>query len=463
MPVANVPSAPARSLRATVLTLTMAVFAAVVAFVTWELRAELRDQILNREAEALLSVAAMQFANSSAELAPLGLPDVPGELTDVALKTSKLRGVLGIRVFDAEKKFVEAVPWVWSEEPPPAADWARLAAGQPLARLHDEPVAALAGLVPDRAGPLLEAWVPLARAETHALAGAAQFWIDGGGVAAEFATLDRHLALQAGFAWLAGAIVIALALAWAFRRLAAANDALAARTDDLSRANRELVLAAKTSALGAVTAHLIHEIKNPIAGLEVFVASQAESGPRTEAGAEQVAASELTRRLRTMINDVVAVLHDEQHGTSFTLTCGEIAEHVLTQARSAASVSGVELKAEVSATVSLAGRRANLAGLVLRNLLQNAIEASPRGSVVRLIGRAAISGGVEFSVEDSGPGLAEAVRARVFQPLASTKPGGSGLGLAISQQLAQQAGGRLELARSDSHGTCFRLVLSADE
>jgi signal transduction histidine kinase len=38
--------------------------------------------------------------------------------------------------------------------------------------------------------------------------------------------------------------------------------------------------------------------------------------------------------------------------------------------------------------------------------------------------------------------------------------GGSGLGLALSQQLAQQAGGRLELVRSDPRGTCFRLVLS---
>jgi len=54
------------------------------------------------------------------------------------------------------------------------------------------------------------------------------------------------------------------------------------------------------------------------------------------------------------------------------------------------------------------------------------------------------------------------VRARLFQPCASSKPGGSGLGLALSHQLAQQAGGRLELARSDSRGTSFRLVLPAE-
>lgn len=463
MSAENLPSAPARSLRVTLVMLTLAVFAAVVAFVTWQLRGDLRAQVLQREAEALASVASMQLGNSAAELAKLGLTDVPGELADVALKTSKLRGVLGIRVFDVEKKLIEAAPWMWSEDAPPPADWVHLAANQPVVRLHAGPQPALAGLVTDTGVPLLEAWVPLARSDTRSLAGAAQFWIDGRGVATEFATLDRRLAVQAGLAWFAGAGVIALALGWAFRRLAAANNALAARTEDLSRANRELVLAAKTSALGAVTAHLIHEIKNPVAGLESFVASQAENGARGDAGAEQAAAKELTRRLRTMINDVVAVLHDEQHGTKFSLTCGEIAEHVLGQAAGAAKAAGVELTSDIGTTISMSGRRANLAGLVLRNLLQNAIEASLPGGVVKLGARALPDGEVELLVEDAGGGLVDSVRGRLFQPVASTKRGGSGLGLVLSQQLAQQAGGRIELVRSDSSGTCFRLVLSVGE
>ena len=459
MSSAATPLTPNRWLRVALLALTVAVFAAVVTFVTWQLRAALREQVLRREGEALASVAAMQLTNSAAELAKLGLTDAPGELSDVALKTAKLRGVFGILVFDAERHVIGGAPWVWSEEPPAAEDWSRLAAGQPIARLVSGPVPTLAGLVPEPAVQLLEAWVPLRRASNGALAGAAQFWIDGRGVAAELATLDRRLAEQAGLAWLAGAVVITLALAWAFRRLAAANEQLATRSEDLLQANRELVLTAKTSALGAVTAHLIHEIKNPIAGLEVFVANQAEQGTRADAGAEQIAASELTHRLRAMINDVVAVLRDEQHGAKFSLTCGEIAEHALGQARGAAVARGVELASQVDGGGALPGRRANLAGLVLRNLLQNATEASPRGGVVRLNGRATADGAMEFSVEDSGPGLADAVRARLFQPLTSTKPGGSGLGLVLSQQLAQKAGGRIELVRSDSRGTCFRLVL----
>ena len=457
------PQLPSSGRRAyfAVVALTLAVFAGVVAFVTLQLRSGLRQQILLREAETLSAVASMQLANEAAVLAEVGLADAPGELLAAVLKASKFRGVLAIRVFDAQKNFAGAVPLSMSDEAPRVEEWVE----RPHARLHPrEKLAALTGLVPESGAegpivPLLEAWVPLRRTEGEKVAGVAQFWIDGQVVAQEFSVVDQRLIAQAVLAWLAGAVVTATALAWAFRRLAASNRALEARTEDLQRANRELVLTAKTSALGAVTAHLIHEIKNPLAGLEVFVAGQADSGSRDETGREQAAATELTRRLRTMINDVVAVLRDEQHGAHFDLTCAEVVELALSRARPMANAAGVRLVADVSGEATVAGRRANLAGLVLRNLLQNAAEASPPAGIVRLVGRATESGGVEFLVEDAGRGLPDAVRARLFQPCTSSKEGGSGLGLALSQQLAQQAGGRIELVRSDAAGTCFRLFL----
>ncbi|MBI5768153.1 MAG: HAMP domain-containing histidine kinase [Verrucomicrobia bacterium] len=445
------------------LTLTLGVFAAVVAFVTWQTRARLQEQILAHEGAFVANVATMQLANSAAE----GNADTPGELLAAVLQTSKLRGVFLIRVFDRERQFEGGLPF-WSEAPPAETDWQRLAGGLPVTRLHRRdahtlpvdflPVAAASGADI----PVLEVWAPLRRAVGARLEGAAQFWMDGADLANEFSALDRRLATQAVLAWGAGALVIASALAWAFRRLAAASRELAARGEDLERANRELVLAAKTSALGAVTAHLIHEIKNPVAGLELFVASQAESAGGAESGAELAAASELTRRLRTMINDVVAVLRDEQHGGHFELSCADVVEIALAKVRSVAERRACRLELGEAHPAVLPGRRANLAALVLQNLLHNAAEASPANAAVRIGSRAAPDRQVEFYVEDQGGGLPPAVRARLFHPCVSSKPGGSGLGLAISQRLAQQAGGRLELLRSDERGTCFRLVLPVE-
>ncbi len=94
-------------------------------------------------------------------------------------------------------------------------------------------------------------------------------------------------------------------------------------------------------------------------------------------------------------------------------------------------------------------------------LLQNALEATPPGGRVELEVRADAACGWEILVRDTGPGVAEGVRGRLFEPCQSTKPGGNGLGLALSRQLAQRAGGQIELVSGAGPGACFRLSLAA--
>ena len=462
--VVNLPGV--RRARNVALSATLLVFAAVIIFVTLQLRAGLREQILRREGETLAAVASLQLSSSAVSLAELGVSDSAVELLSAVLQASKLRGVVAIRVFDASRQFVGAVPAILSDDAPSENDWFELQHNRSVTRI--KPRAALDELTSlptqpataDAILPLQESWVPLASAENVKLVGAAQFWIDGRTLATEFTALDRRLTIQAALAWLSGAFLISLAIVWAFRQLADAHAALQMRTDDLQRANRELALAAKTSALGAVTAHLIHGLKNPIAGLELLLAGRSQSDATTNQGEEWLAANDLAARLRSMVDDVVAVLRDEESEVQFELSCAEILQLALEKARSAAQTKSVKLASEVTGSGMLSGRRANLALLVLQNLLQNAIEASANGGGVRLSARAK-DFDVEFFVQDEGPGLPAAQRERLFQPCQSTKIGGSGLGLALSFQLARQAGGQLELIRSDSVGTIFRLHFSA--
>jgi signal transduction histidine kinase len=444
-----------------VLLLTVLVFAGAVVAVTLQLRTGLRDQTLRREASMLAAVTAMQLDNSIEEFGPLD--EVPEAIYFAVLKTSKLRGVSGFRIFDARQQPAGA----WGLSPAdglPAADtWQRLEQSEPFARMVFRRSAA--ETLEQALGPAaengVEAWVPLRSSQSPALLGAVEFWLDGKELAGDFADHDRRLWIQAAIAWLTGSAVIVVTLGWALRRLSATNRKLRARSEDLQRANRELMLAAKTSALGAVTAHLMHELKNPLAGLELIVAGQGERRSTTERGeGELAAASELTKRLRTMVNDVVGVLRDEQTGAEFELTPTEVAEIVMAKVKGEAIAKGIILDSVGASELILGGRRGNLATLVLRNLMQNAIEATPPGGRVRLTAGSSTDGGAEFTVEDSGGGLPETLHSRLFQPCVSTKPGGSGLGLALSYQLAQQAGGRLELLRSDGAGTVFRLRLA---
>ena len=467
MPAPDSPSptsSPGRAARIGVLALTVGVFAAVVLAVTLQLRAGLRDQVLRAQADVLVAVTTLQLDTTAVEVGSgVDLGEVPGALLVAVLKTAKYRGVLGVRVFDANRA-LNSSDGLLAELPAPAdSDWKNVSVGSPFARLRSGLATDEMFLVsPKSAGEVVEAWVPLRRSGNGKIFGAAQFWLDAENARAELGAHDIRLWKQAAVAWLLGSIVIVGGLGWAFRRLEGANQELRLRSEDLQRANRELVLSAKTSALGAVAAHLMHEIKNPLAGLESFVAGQADGIARADAGGELAAATELTRRLRTMVNDIVGVLRDEQTGAVFELTVAEIAEVATAKARPDAQARGVTLTVSAACDASISGRRANLATLVLRNLLQNGIEASPRAGTVRLSGRRAEGGAVEFLVEDGGGGLPPQVRERLFQPCQSSKPGGSGLGLALSYQLAQQAGGKLELVRSDARGTSFGLVLSPE-
>jgi signal transduction histidine kinase len=98
---------------------------------------------------------------------------------------------------------------------------------------------------------------------------------------------------------------------------------------------------------------------------------------------------------------------------------------------------------------------------VVLNLVLNALDASPRGGRVRLRLRGA-GGELELRVEDEGPGVAPALRERVFQPFFSTKPDApGGLGLAISRRIVEEAGGALRVEDVPGGGCCFAVRLAS--
>jgi signal transduction histidine kinase len=97
---------------------------------------------------------------------------------------------------------------------------------------------------------------------------------------------------------------------------------------------------------------------------------------------------------------------------------------------------------------------------IIVNLLSNAFRWTPEGGRIE-VELSAENGSVSVAVADTGPGIDEEERERIFRPFWSRDGGGTGLGLAIARELAVALGGRLVLDSTPGHGSRFVLVLPA--
>ncbi len=95
---------------------------------------------------------------------------------------------------------------------------------------------------------------------------------------------------------------------------------------------------------------------------------------------------------------------------------------------------------------------------VISNLLSNAFRWTPDGGAVEL-GLAQVDGTIRVGVADTGPGISEGDRERIFRPFWSLDHAGTGLGLAVASELASALGGSIELDSEPGRGSRFELVL----
>ncbi len=423
-----------------------------------------RQLILQRDADLLYATSLMEQLDAREENGNQSLRSDEQVGFDAAILASRLRGVMGIRFFTPSGKFKDAFP---ANIQPQALDAEPLVAVQsfkPHGRYRaDTPLSDVLIYLPafrtgrvDRV-PIVEVTVPLHRRDGTNLAGAAQFLIEGQTVVEEFRALDRHLAGLAGQTLLIAGVLLAGTLWLTFGQVERLNRELTERNERLLRANEELAMAAKTSAVGAVSAHLMHGLKNPLASLSDFVRSRSDA-PSPAEGDDWQDAINASRRMQALVEQTLEVLADTRGQPLYQLSTRELAESVRTHVAGTAAKGDVRLSLDIDADSPLSSRVANLLRLILINLIENAIEASPAGRSVRL-GLRIWAGKLEWTVADEGPGFPSHLRSRLFLPCKSTREGGSGIGLTLCKQLADHLGATLDLTEPATGGCVFRLRL----
>jgi signal transduction histidine kinase len=365
--------------------------------------------------------------------------------------------MLAIAVFDSDGATVEAVPATQLFVELPMEDYLRVQTGEPITRYH--PAFPLdqyfAGVAPgQRQAPVLEVILPMRSRGASAFLGFVRYFIDARPLSRELALIDQRINRQTVVTLAVGALLVAVVMAAAFFGLRRAQRATVESYERLTRANFELTLASKASAIGQITSHLIHGLQGPVAGLRAVVAAQepGASNPDWETAANY------TARMQSLIQETVALLGDANAHATYEFSGREMADTIRSRNQSAAAERDVRLEVGSGFPETLDSHRGSLLCLIACNLVQNAIAATAAGRRV-IVSLKKEGGAIVLMVGDEGCGIPESVRAQLFKPGRSGRPGGSGLGLAISRLLARQIGAEIVLVSTGPEGPVFSVTM----
>ncbi len=251
---------------------------------------------------------------------------------------------------------------------------------------------------------------------------------------------------------------------------------LAEQAAELEQARRAALGAARTKS--EFLANMSHEIRTPMNAILGFSEELAGELERTGATREADEALSTIRRnsehLLTLLNDILDLAKIEAGRMPVeSIPCSprEVVGEVIALLRPRATVKGLALDPEVAGSVpgAILSDPTRLRQILL-NLVGNAIKFTDSGAVrVRVTPEPGAESRLAFEVIDTGIGLDEEERERVFQPFsqgdASTtrRFGGTGLGLPISRRIAELLGGTISVASAPGRGSTFRVTIAAPE
>jgi two-component system, NtrC family, sensor kinase len=226
-------------------------------------------------------------------------------------------------------------------------------------------------------------------------------------------------------------------------------------TEALLAQSRELARAERLAAVGAVSAGLAHELRNPLAGIQM-ACTKLHRNLQHSAEAARVGAviAEIKRLNRLLTEQLEAARHEPESPTKVRLDTlvGDLL--VLTRYQ---APRGTRLVADIPEGIECVVPPAGLRQALL-NLLLNAIQVQDGGKQVTL-GARRQEGQLALWVDDEGPGFSEEMLRAGVRPFATSRAGGTGLGLAMVRRFTRDHGGELELTNREPCGARVTLYL----
>lgn len=243
--------------------------------------------------------------------------------------------------------------------------------------------------------------------------------------------------------------------------LRASNEELQAANEELRDTQEQLVRSERLAAIGQLAGGVGHELRNPLGAIKNAVyyirgkltaRELAEQEPRVMEFLDIV--DDEINASNKIINDLLGFSRVGKPAVTSTVASKVIKD---TLAR-VAIPENIELNENLGSDAMEITVDPGQIQQVLINVITNAVQAMPEGGRLT-VGTREKKGFQEIDITDTGGGIADEVKGKIFEPLFTTRAKGIGLGLAVSKSIIDRHGGQIEVKSAAGKGTTFTIRL----
>jgi signal transduction histidine kinase len=234
---------------------------------------------------------------------------------------------------------------------------------------------------------------------------------------------------------------------------------IATRTEELKETHDRLLKAERFAAIGELAGSVGHDLRNPLTSIKnATYYLNRKLGNTTDANEKMMfdVINKSIEHANKIINSLL------EYSKNITLEIEEctpksIIDYVLLMSQ---IPKGVKIKDQTQDEPTIWVDACKMERVFL-NLIRNAVEAMPQGGVLTVASQK-FGDNVEFTFADTGIGISEANKNKIFMPLFTTKAQGMGFGLAICRRIVEAHGGKITVDSTLSKGTTFTVNLPVE-
>jgi two-component system NtrC family sensor kinase len=229
---------------------------------------------------------------------------------------------------------------------------------------------------------------------------------------------------------------------------------------ELQKTREALLQSEKLAAMGRLTSQIAHELNNPIYGImNTLELLKTEIPPESKRRRILDLSLSETQRLSEMLRNMLSFSKPEEEARK-RIHMNELTEGILLMMEKQLREAGIRVETSFEKELPEVMASTNQMRQVLLNLFKNAKEAMPKGGTLTVRTASRADNGF-IHIHDTGMGIPEEIRNKIFEAFFTTKQKvkGVGLGLSVCYGILKDHGGEIAVESEEGKGTTFIISL----